>query len=84
VDEATEALAREFARLHRFAVFEADHRIWWLYLREAVVRWLEKHEDEALRAALQGVKEFPEKLPGEAARWEDLRMAVGILLERFD
>jgi hypothetical protein len=36
----------------------------------------------ALRAAFDRVKEFPEFLPDERARWLDLRAAVEKFLER--
>jgi len=78
-----EDLARVIERISRFPDFRPADRIWWLYLREEVQRWLEKHEDAELRAAHDGVKAFPENLPNERARWLDLRLAVVHLIERY-
>lgn len=78
-----EALARAFESIRRFPDFRPADRIWWLYLREAVQRWLEKHEDPGIRSAHDGVKAFPENLPDERARWLNLRAAVVELLERY-
>lgn len=82
MDEATEHLQRELHRVRRFPDFDSSQRAWWLYLREAVAKWLEQHEDETLRAAHNGVKAFPENLPDERARWLKLREAVAATLGR--
>lgn len=77
-----EGLARAFECIRRFPDFRPADRIWWLYLREAVQQWLEKHEEPAIRSAHDGVKAFPENLPDERRRWLDLRAAVVQVLER--
>ena len=78
-----EGLARAFESIRRFPDFRPADRIWWLYLREAVQQWLERHEDAAIRAAHDGVKAFPENLPDERARWLNLRAAVVEVLECY-
>lgn len=78
-----EDLARSFERIRRFTAFHPADRVWWLYLREGVQRWLEKNEDPALCSAHDGVKAFPENLPDEPARWRNLRTAVVDVLERY-
>lgn len=77
-----EDLARAFEPIRRFPDFHPADRIWWLYLRQGVERWLEKHEDAGIRAAHNSVKAFPENLPDERALWLDLRAAVVQVLER--
>lgn len=75
-------LRREFGRVSIFLCFDGTQRIWWIYLRAAAERWLERNEDQALRAAYDRLKAFPENLPDEAERWIDLRAAVKQVLER--
>jgi len=74
-----EALARTFERIREIPEFHPGDRIWWLYFREAVQHWLERHEHAGIRAAHDGVKAFPENLLDESARWLALRNEV----ERF-
>jgi len=78
--EDFDALRREFDRVNCFPGFDSSQRIWWIYLRAAVERWLERNEDPDIRAAYDQLKAFPENLPDEAARWMDLREAVGRVL----
>ena len=75
--EDFDALRREFERVNFFPGFDSSQRIWWIYLRAAVEKWLERNEDPEIRASYDRLKEFPENLPNEAARWMDLRDAVG-------
>ncbi|MCM0001106.1 MAG: hypothetical protein NBV68_17165 [Erythrobacter sp.] len=69
-------------RVRDLVDFYPGDRIWWLYVREAVQHWLEKHEDPAIRVAHDGVKAFPENLPDERTRWLTLRDQVQALLDR--
>lgn len=78
--EDFDALRREFERVNFFPGFDSSQRIWWIYLRAAVEKWLERNEDPEVRAAYDRLKESPENLPNEAARWMDLREAVGKVL----
>lgn len=75
-----EAIARTFEKVREKPCFHPGDRIWWLYLREAVQGWLERHEDAGIRAAHDGVKAFPENLPDEGPRWLALRAEVERLL----
>lgn len=69
-------LHRKYARVADLRFFDPAQRIWWLYLREAAEKWLERNEDADVRAAYDRLKEFPEHLPNERARWIELRDAV--------
>lgn len=84
VTEARDALGRTFERVKHLATFTPGDRIWWIYLRNAVSTWLEANEDAALRAAFDQVKDFPENLINEQARWLDLRQAVEQVLARTE
>lgn len=75
-----ESLRREFERVNVLLCFDASQRIWWIYLRAAVERWLERNDDPGVRAAYDRLKAFPENLPHEATRWIELREAVGRVL----
>jgi len=77
-------LHREYDRVKILTCFDSSQRIWWIYLREAVQRWLERNEDAAVRAAFDRVKAFPEDLPDEAARWLQLREAVKRVLAQHE
>lgn len=77
-----EALGRTFERIREIPDFQPGDRIWWLYFREAVQHWLERHEDARIRAAHDGVKAFPENLLDERTRWLALRAEVERLLSR--
>ncbi len=79
--EELEQLRFAFDRLRAFPDFRPHQRIWWIYLRVAVERWLERNEDVAIRAAHDGIKAFPENLPDERTRWLDLRAAVAHVLQ---
>lgn len=76
-----DALRREYERVNFFPGFDSSQHIWWIYLRAAVEKWLERNEDPEIRAAYDRLKEYPENLPNEAARWMDLRDEVGKLLQ---
>ncbi len=77
-----ERLRIAFDRIRDLPAFVPADRIWWLYLREAVQHWLEKHEHAGIRIAHDGVKAFPENLPDESQRWLALRSEVERLLKR--
>lgn len=79
--EDWEELRREFDRVSTFPDFDPSQRIWWIYLRAAVEKWLERNEEPGVRAAFDRIKGFPEDLPDERARWLELRDAVGAALE---
>jgi hypothetical protein len=78
--EELDELRREFERVSAFTSFDSSGRIWWIYFRSAVERWLERDEDPGIRAAFDIVKSFPENLPDERRHWHDLRAAVGKVL----
>jgi hypothetical protein len=78
--EDFDALRREFERVNFFPGFDSSQRIWWIYFRSAVENWFERNEDPEVRAAYNRVKEYSDNLPDEAARWINLRDAVGKVL----
>lgn len=69
---------------HAPAAFAPNQRIWWIYLRNAAGTWLEGNEDADVRRAFDGLKAFPENLPGEPRRWHELRQAVAAVLDGLD
>lgn len=80
MDDAIDDLRRTFERVKDFQGFRPDQRVWWIYMRVAVERWLERNEDAQVRAAHDQIKAFPENLPDEAARWIALRNAVAAVI----
>ncbi len=74
-------LRMTFDRVRDLPDFHPGDRIWWLYFREAVQHWLQKHQHPGIRAAHDGVKAFPENLPDERTRWIALRDQVQALLD---
>lgn len=48
--EDFDALRREYERVNFFPGFDSSQRIWWIYLRAAVEKWLERNEDPEIRA----------------------------------
>jgi hypothetical protein len=77
-----DALRREFDRVSHFPGFDSSQRIWWIYLREAVEKVLERHDLPELQAAYNRVKDFPESKRDEAAQWVELRDAVERVMGR--
>jgi hypothetical protein len=73
-------LRREYHRVSILLGFDNSQRIWWLYLRNAAERWLERNEDPAVRTAHDRLKNFPEHLPDEPDRWLALRQEVARVL----
>ncbi len=77
-----EDLQRTFAWVNAAADFYPGDRIWWIYLRGSVEKWLEWNEDPEIRAAFDRLKAFPENLPNERDHWLELRAAVEKVLGR--
>lgn len=73
-------LRREYHRVSILLCYDENQRIWWLYFRNATERWLERNEDQAVRAAYDKLKNFPEHLVNEKDRWLALRHEVGRVL----
>jgi len=78
-----EELHQRYVRVADFRFFDPSQRIWWLYLREATERWLERNEDAEVRAAHIKLKNFPEHLPNERESWLELRAAVAKVIGRI-
>jgi len=78
--QSMDDLSTELRRVRIFLSFDRTQRIWWLYLREAVERWLLWNDDAVMRAACDRLSSCPEDMPDEGERWLDLRRAVEQML----